>query len=172
MYVLCQLITHGNAIAIANKHLGKGISLQLAGAKSLFSQLKSSTPFTAAFTFPHVNQDLWIRYWLSASGIDPDADVKLLTVPPAQTVANMKTGTMDAFSTGDPWPFHLVNDKIGFMAALTADSWKNHPEEYFAMRGDWVDQHPKATKAFQNSIGNDDQWTSCQNWGSDGNSIW
>ncbi|MBD2663802.1 bicarbonate transport system substrate-binding protein [Richelia sinica FACHB-800] len=158
MYVLAQLITHGNGIAIANKHQGKGISLQLAGAKSLFSQLKSSTPFTAAFTFPHVNQDLWIRYWLAAGGIDPDADVKLLTVPAAQTVANMKTGTMDAFSTGDPWPYRLVTDKIGFMAALTAEIWKNHPEEYFAMRGDWVDQHPKATKALLKGIMEAQQW--------------
>jgi bicarbonate transport system substrate-binding protein len=158
MYVLCQLITHGNAIAIANKHLGKGISLQLAGAKSLFTQLKSSTPFTAAFTFPHVNQDLWIRYWLAAGGIDPDADVKLLTVPAAQTVANMKTGTMDAFSTGDPWPNRLVKDKIGFMAALTAEIWKNHPEEYFAMKGEWVDKNPKATKALLKGIMAAQQW--------------
>ncbi len=58
MYVLCQLITHGNGIAIANKHQGSGIGLQLAGAKSLFSKLKASpTPFTAAQTFPAVNQD-------------------------------------------------------------------------------------------------------------------
>jgi len=159
MYVLAQLVTHGNAIAIANKHLGKGISLKLDTAKPLFSQLKSAnTPFTAAFTFPHVNQDLWIRYWLAASGIDPDTDVKLLTVPAAQTVANMKTGTMDAFSTGDPWPYRLINDKIGFMAALTAEIWKNHPEEYFAMRGDWVDQNPKATKALLKGIMEAQQW--------------
>ncbi|MDB9468782.1 CmpA/NrtA family ABC transporter substrate-binding protein [Dolichospermum circinale] len=159
MYVLAQLVTHGNGIAIANKHLGKGISLKLDTAKPLFAQLKSAnTPFTAAFTFPHVNQDLWIRYWLAASGIDPDTDVKLLTVPAAQTVANMKTGTMDAFSTGDPWPFRLVNDKIGFMAALTAEIWKNHPEEYFAMRGDWVDQNPKATKALLKGIMEAQQW--------------
>ncbi|MFO5437972.1 MAG: CmpA/NrtA family ABC transporter substrate-binding protein [Dolichospermum sp.] len=159
MYVLAQLVTHGNGIAIANKHLGKGISLKLDTAKPLLSQLKSAnTPFTAAFTFPHVNQDLWIRYWLAASGIDPDTDVKLLTVPAAQTVANMKTGTMDAFSTGDPWPFRLVNDKIGFMAALTAEIWKNHPEEYFAMRGDWVDQNPKATKALLKGIMEAQQW--------------
>ncbi|MBD2137018.1 ABC transporter substrate-binding protein [Anabaena sp. FACHB-1237] len=158
MYVLAQLVTHGNAIAIANKHLGKGIGLKLEGAKSLFAQMKSATPFTAAFTFPHVNQDLWIRYWLAASGIDPDTDVKLLTVPAAQTVANMKTGTMDAFSTGDPWPFRLVNDKIGFMAALTAEIWKNHPEEYFALRGDWVDKNPKATKALLKGIMEAQQW--------------
>ena len=158
MYVLAQLVTHGNAIAIANKHLGKGVTLKLDAAKPLFAQMKSSTPFTAAFTFPHVNQDLWIRYWLAASGIDPDTDVKLLTVPAAQTVANMKTGTMDAFSTGDPWPFRLVNDKIGFMAALTAEIWKNHPEEYFAMRGDWVDQNPKATKALLKGVMEAQQW--------------
>ncbi|BAY60631.1 bicarbonate transport system substrate-binding protein [Calothrix brevissima NIES-22] len=158
MYILCQLITHGNGIAIANKHQGKGISLQLASAKSLFAELKSSTPFTAAFTFPHVNQDLWIRYWLAAGGIDPDADVKLLTVPAAQTVANMKTGTMDAFSTGDPWPYRIVTDKIGYVAALTAEIWKNHPEEYVAMRADWVDKHPKATKAILKGIMEAQQW--------------
>ncbi|MBE9036572.1 CmpA/NrtA family ABC transporter substrate-binding protein [aff. Roholtiella sp. LEGE 12411] len=158
MYILCQLITHGNGIAIANKHLGKGIGLKLDGAKSLFKELKSSTPFTAAFTFPHVNQDLWIRYWLAASGIDPNTDVKLATVPAAQTVANMKTGTMDAFSTGDPWPYRIVKDKIGFMSALTAEIWKNHPEEYFAMRADWVNKHPKATKALLKGIMEAQQW--------------
>ncbi|MBE9206960.1 ABC transporter substrate-binding protein [Nostoc sp. LEGE 06077] len=157
MYVLAQLITHGNGIAIANKHKGK-IGLQLAQAKSLFKELKSSTPFTAAQTFPHVNQDFWIRYWLAAGGIDPDADVKLLTVPAAQTVANMKTGTMDAFSTGDPWPYRIVTDKIGFMAALTAEIWKNHPEEYLAMRADWVDKNPKATKALLKGIMEAQQW--------------
>ncbi|MBF2066371.1 MAG: ABC transporter substrate-binding protein [Calothrix sp. C42_A2020_038] len=157
MYVLCQLNTHGNGIAVASKHTGK-IALRLDGAKSLISQLKSSTPFTAAMTFPQVNQDLWIRYWMAAGGIDPDTDIKLLTVPAAQTVANMKTGTMDAFSTGDPWPYRIVKDNIGFMAALTAEIWKNHPEEYLAMRGDWVDQNPKATKALLKGVIEAQQW--------------
>ncbi|BDA70881.1 bicarbonate transport system substrate-binding protein [Rivularia sp. IAM M-261] len=158
MYVLCQLITQGNGIAVASKHVGKGFGLEMASAKGLITQLKSSTPFTAAHTFPQVNQDFWIRYWLAAGGIDPDADIKLLTVPAAQTVANMKTGTMDAFSTGDPWPYRIVRDKIGFMAVLTGEMWRNHPEEYFAMRGDWVDKNPKATKALLKGIMEAQQW--------------
>jgi bicarbonate transport system substrate-binding protein len=159
MYVLAQLNTHGNGIAIASKHQGKGVGLELAGTKSLFGQLKSAgTDFTAAYTFPHVNQDFWLRYWLAAGGINPDSEVKLLTVPAAQTVANMKTGTMDAFSTGDPWPYRIVTDKVGFMAALTAEMWKNHPEEYFAMRADWVDKNPKATKAILKGIMEAQQW--------------
>jgi ABC-type nitrate/sulfonate/bicarbonate transport system substrate-binding protein len=64
----------------------------------------------------------------------------------------MKTGTMDAFSTGDPWPYRIVKDKIGFIPALTAEIWKGHPEEYFAMRSDWVDKYPKATKAILKAI--------------------
>jgi bicarbonate transport system substrate-binding protein len=160
MYLLAQLNTQGNGIAVASKHAGKQIALDLSkGGKGVFEGLKSSkTPFTAAFTFAQVNQDFWIRYWLAAGGIDPDADVKLIPVPAAQTVANMKTGSMDAFSTGDPWPYRIVKDKIGFLAMLTAEMWKDHPEEYFALRGDWVDKNPKATKALLKGIMEAQQW--------------
>lgn len=160
MYLLAQLNTQGNGIAIASKHQGKGLELKLAkGGKNLFGQLKSAnTPFTAAYTFAQVNQEFWIRYWLAAGGINPDSDVKLITVPAAQTVANMKTGTMDAFSTGDPWPYRIVRDKIGFLATLTADMWAYHPEEYFALRSEWVDKHPKATKAILKGIMEAQQW--------------
>ncbi|MBF2002102.1 MAG: ABC transporter substrate-binding protein [Synechococcales cyanobacterium M58_A2018_015] len=159
MYVLLQTSTQGNGIAIAGKHAGKNIHLDLTRAKPYFDQLKAAgTPFTAAYTFPAVNQELWIRYWLAAGGIDPDEDVKLIAVPPPQTVANMKTGTMDGFSTGDPWPYRIVQENIGFMAALTAQMWPNHPEEYFGMRADWADQHPKATKALLKGIMEAQQW--------------
>ncbi|HEY9849345.1 MAG TPA: CmpA/NrtA family ABC transporter substrate-binding protein [Leptolyngbyaceae cyanobacterium] len=159
MYLLAQLNTQGNGIAIAGKHQGKNIGLDLKSARDYILGLKSSgTPFKAAYTFPKVNQDFWIRYWFAAGGIDPDKDVNLLAVPAAQTVANMKTGTMDAFSTGDPWPYRIVADNIGFLAALTADIWQFHPEEYLAIRADWVDKHPKATKALLKGLMAAQQW--------------
>jgi bicarbonate transport system substrate-binding protein len=160
MYVLAQLVTQGNGIAVANKHEGKKIHAKLdKSAADYIKKLKASgTPFKAAYTFPKANQDFWIRYWLAASGIDPDKDISLLTVPAAQTVANMKTGTMDAFSTGDPWPYRIMVDKIGFLAGLTAQIWKAHPEEYLAMRADWVDKNPKATKAILKAVMEAQQW--------------
>lgn len=159
MYSLMQTSTQGNGIAVANKHLGKKIHLDVSGAKSYIDQLKQAgTPFTAAHTFPRCNQELWIRYWLGAGGIDPDNDVKLIVVPPAQTVANMKTGTMDGFSTGDPWPYRILADNIGFMAALTAQIWPDHPEEYLGARADWADKHPNATKAIMKAIMEAQQW--------------
>ncbi len=159
MYVLAMLNTQGNGIAIAKSQEGKNIGLDMSKAKDYVLSLKEEgKPFKAAQTFPKVNQDFWIRYWLAAGGIDPDTDIDLLTVPSAQTVANMKTGTMEAFSTGDPWPARIVGEGIGFMAALTAQIWPYHPEEYFAMRSDWVDKNPKATKALLKGIMEAQQW--------------
>ncbi len=159
MYVLAMLNTQGNGLAIAKSQAGKNIALDVSKAKDYIQGLKKTgTPFRAAYTFPKVNQDFWIRYWLAAGGIDPDQDVNLLTVPAAQTVANMKTGSMEGFSTGDPWPARIVKDDIGFMAALTAQIWPYHPEEYLGMRADWVDQHPKATKAILKAVMEAQQW--------------
>ena len=159
MYVLAMLNTQGNGIAIAKTQANKNISLDISKAKDYIQGLKKAgTPFRAAYTFPKVNQDFWIRYWLAAGGINPDQEVSLLTVPAAQTVANMKTGTMEGFSTGDPWPGRLIKDDIGFVAALTAQIWPSHPEEYLGMRADWVDKNPKATKAILKAVMDAQQW--------------
>ncbi len=163
MYVLAQLNTQGNGIAIASKHLGKGLSTKVTEQVAFFDKLKSEgSKFKAAYTFPKANQEFWIRYWLAGNGIDPDQEVELLTVPTAQTVADMKANAMDAFSTGDPWPNRIVSDKIGFISTLTAEIWKNHPEEYLAIRKDWVDKYPKATKAILKAVMEAQQW--CDNF--------
>lgn len=160
MYVLAQLNTQGNGIAIAGIHQGKGLGLDLKGAAAYIKDFPSTQgrKFKAAHTFPNVNQDFWIRYWFAAGGIDPDNDIDLLAVPPAETVQGMRNGTMDAFSTGDPWPYRIVADGIGFMSALTHEIWAFHPEEYLAIRADWVDSHPKATKALLKGLMEAQQW--------------
>lgn len=160
MYVLAQLNTQGNGIAISGIHAGKGLGLDISGAADYIKGFQSTNgrKFKAAHTFPNVNQDFWIRYWFAAGGIDPDNDIDLLAVPSPETVQGMRTGTMDAFSTGDPWPYRIVNDKIGFLAALTAEIWPYHPEEYLAIRADWVDKNPKATKAILKAVMEAQQW--------------
>ena len=108
--------------------------------------------FKAAITFPGGTHDLWMRYWLSANGIDPNKDADLVVVPPPQMVANMQTGTMDTFCVGEPWNQRLVNKKLGYTAAITGELWKNHPEKAFSMRADWVDKNPKATQALLKAV--------------------
>lgn len=160
MYVLAQLETQGNGIAVSGIHTGKGLGLDISGAADYIKgfQANQGRKFKAAHTFPNVNQDFWIRYWFAAGGIDPDTDIDLLAVPPAETVQGMRNGTMDAFSTGDPWPYRIVADDIGFMSALTHEMWAFHPEEYLAIRADWVDANPNATKALLKGLMEGQQW--------------
>lgn len=160
MYVVAQLITQGNGIAISGIHQGKGLGLNISSAANYIKNFEKTNgrKFKAAHTFPNVNQDFWIRYWFAAGGVDPDKDIDLLAVPPAETVQGMRNGTMDAFSTGDPWPYRIVADDIGFMAALTTEIWRYHPEEYLAIRADWVDANPKAAKAVLKAIMEAQQW--------------
>jgi bicarbonate transport system substrate-binding protein len=46
-----------------------------------------------------------------------------LTVPATETLQGMRNGTMETFSTGDPWPSRIGKDGIGYLAALTAQIW-------------------------------------------------
>ncbi len=161
MAVLAQLNTQGNGIALSGIHVGQGLGLNLSAEATNYIKTFPETQgrkFKAAHTFPNVNQDFWIRYWFAAGGIDPDSDIELLAVPPAETVQGMRNGTMDAFSTGDPWPYRIVADDIGFMAALTHQMWPYHPEEYLALRADWVEQNPNATRATLMAVMEAQQW--------------
>jgi nitrate/nitrite transport system substrate-binding protein len=83
---------------------------------------------------------MWLYYWLAAHGINPMKDVKTITVPPPQMVANMRVGNMDGFCVGEPWNNRAIIDKIGFTAVTTQDIWVDHPEKVLGTTAEWVKQ--------------------------------
>ncbi|MFM2157777.1 MAG: Bicarbonate-binding protein CmpA, partial [Cyanobacteriota bacterium] len=161
MTILAMLMSQGNGIAAANTVKGGNLSIDLkASSPGFFEQFnkKEGRRFRATYTFPKANQDMWIRYWLAAGGVNPNKDVELLTVPAPETLQGMKNGTMEAFSTGDPWPSRIAKQNIGYLAATTAQIWKVHPEEYLAVRSDWVDKNPKAAVALLKGLIEAQMW--------------
>lgn len=160
MYILAMLMSQGNGVAAANSVKGANLTYDVKPAVGFFKefQQKEGRKFRAAYTFPRANQDIWIRYWLAAGGVNPDTEVELLTVPATETLQGMKNGTMEAFSTGDPWPSRIVTDGVGYLATTTAQIWKVHPEEYLAVRAEWVDKNPKATVALLKGLIEAQQW--------------
>jgi nitrate/nitrite transport system substrate-binding protein len=89
---------------------------------------------------------------MAANGVDPNRDITTIVVPPAQMVANMKVGSMDTFCVCEPWNRQLINQKIGYTALTTSEMWFNHPEKAFALRADYVQANPNATKALLKSV--------------------
>jgi nitrate/nitrite transport system substrate-binding protein len=159
MYILARLNLNGQAISVGNDLKTVKVGVQSAGAKAKFAQLKASSDTAKiAMTFRGGTHDLWIRYWLAAGGINPDTDCSVIVIPPAQMVANMKTGTQDAFCVGEPWNGQTVDQKIGYTACLTSEIWMNHPEKALGMRADWVDQHPNAAKALTAAVQEAQMW--------------
>lgn len=159
MYILARLNVNGQGISVANKYKDLEVQLDSSLLRANVDEAKAAgDPLKFAVTFPGGTHDLWMRYWLAAGGIDPDNDVSTIVVPPPQMVANMKTGTMDAFCVGEPWNAQLINQNIGYSALTTGQLWLNHPEKAFAMRADWVDQNPKATMALLKGVLEAQMW--------------
>ena len=159
MYVLSRLNTNGQAISVAKDLMPAGAKTDASPLKEAFAKMKTGgKEVKCAMTFRGGTHDLWIRYWLAAGGIDPDRDVSTIVVPPPQMVANMKVGSMEAFCVGEPWNEQLVNQDIGFTAAMTGEVWKNHPEKSLGMRADWVDKNPKAAMAVLMAVMEAQQW--------------
>ena len=158
-YTLLNLNEDCQAISISNEYKELRIATDASPLKAAFARKKAAGKEpTAAMTFPGGTHDLWIRYWLAAGGIDPDNDIKLITVPPPQMVANMKVGTMDCFCVGEPWNEQLVNQDIGYTAVTTGEVWFKHPEKVLGMRADFVDANPRATRAILMAVMEAQQW--------------
>jgi nitrate/nitrite transport system substrate-binding protein len=162
MYTLLRLNTNGQAISVGNDLKTVKVGVSSAGAKAKFAQLKAAGNVAKiAQTWHGGTHDLWVRYWLAASGINPDTDVSMIVIPPPQMVANMKSGTQDAFCVGEPWNGQLVNQKAGYTACLTSEIWMNHPEKALGMRADWVDKYPNAARAITAAVMEAQYW--CDN---------
>jgi nitrate/nitrite transport system substrate-binding protein len=147
MIIPWLLNRNGQAISLKNEWKGH-VSDDPKALKPFVEKAKKlGEPLTFAVTFPPGTHAMWMRYYLGAGGINPDKDVSLIVVPPAQMVSNMKIGKMDGFCVGEPWNARSITDGIGFTAVSTQDLWKDHPEKVCAFLADFADKNPKTIKA-------------------------
>jgi len=79
-------------------------------------------------------------------------------VPPAQMVANMKIGKMDAFCVGEPWNARVIADGIGFTSVSTQDMWPDHPEKVCAFTAEFAEKNPKTVKAVLKALHEASLW--------------
>jgi ABC-type nitrate/sulfonate/bicarbonate transport system substrate-binding protein len=76
-----------------------------------------------------------------AAGIYPDRDVRIVTVPPPQMVANLKAGHLDGFCVGEPWNSVAVKARAGWCVTTSAELAPNHPEKVLMVRRDFAEKH-------------------------------
>jgi nitrate/nitrite transport system substrate-binding protein len=155
MAVLMTLNTNGQAITLSKKLAEKGAVDGASVAKLITSEKRE---YTFAQTFPTGTHAMWLYYWLAAHGINPMREVKIITVPPPQMVANMRIGNMDGYCVGEPWGHRAIADGIGITAITTQDIWKDHPEKVLGCTDEFTKKYPNTCRAMTAAIIDAGRW--------------
>ncbi|MGB8701059.1 MAG: nitrate ABC transporter ATP-binding protein [Thermosynechococcaceae cyanobacterium] len=144
------LSRNGNAITLSKKLYDRGVH----SLNDLKAYLDNHTDQVHRFgvVHPASMHNLLLRYWLAAAGIDPDKDVELLVIPPAQMVSNLKAGNIDGYCVGEPWNSRAIQEGIGYAIATDLDIWPGHPEKVLGVREDWSQRYPKTHLALTKAL--------------------
>ncbi len=158
MVIPWLLNRNGQAITLKSEWKGK-VAADPKAIKPFVDQAnKLGEPLSFAQTFPPGTHAMWLRYYLGAGGINPDKDINLIVVPPAQMVAQMKIGKMDGFCVGEPWNARAISDGIGYTSVATQDIWKDHPEKVCAFTEEFAEKNPKTVKAVLKALHEASVW--------------
>jgi ABC-type nitrate/sulfonate/bicarbonate transport system substrate-binding protein len=122
---------HGNAITLSQRLWREGVR----EGKSLRQYIAVSRErLTLGYVYQHSSHGFMLRNWLQANAIDPERDVRLVVVPPAQVHTNLKAAHIDGYCVGEPWNSLAVMSRVGWIAATSAELEPGHPEKVLMVR--------------------------------------
>ncbi|RAI30319.1 CmpA/NrtA family ABC transporter substrate-binding protein [Rhodoplanes serenus] len=130
--IAMMLNTNGQGLTLRRSMVAAGYADTAAAGAAIEKRRRDDPrPPTFAMAFPGVSHDLSLRSWLAACRIDP-ATVRIVTIPPAQMLANLRTGDIDGFYVGEPWHGFAAKEGTGFTHYASQDLWRHHPEKCLA----------------------------------------
>ncbi|QIR39348.1 ABC transporter substrate-binding protein [Tolypothrix sp. PCC 7910] len=136
-----NLSRNANAITLSKRLYNQGVR-DLASLKAAINQNPDQI-MTLGVVHSTSMQNLVLRYWLAAGGIDPDKDVSLAVIPPTEMVSQLKSGNIDGYCAGEPWNYLAVEQDLGFVAATALEIWSGQPKKVLGVREEWAQKHPQ-----------------------------
>jgi nitrate/nitrite transport system substrate-binding protein len=130
---------NGQAITLALKHKNN-------------RDPKNWKGFKLAVPFDYSMHNLLLRYYLAEAGLNPDTDVQIRVVPPAEMVANLRAGNIDGFLGPDPFNQRAVYEEAGFIHLLTKDLWDGHPCCAFGTSTEFIEKNPNTFAALYRAV--------------------
>jgi ABC-type nitrate/sulfonate/bicarbonate transport system substrate-binding protein len=107
---------------------------------------------------PHSGHNYELRYWLAASGIDPDRNVEIVVLPPPLMPDAIRTGGIDGYCVGEPWNSVAVSAGAGRIATVKAAIWPRSPEKVLGVTESWAVYNPEALSALLRALYQAAQW--------------
>ncbi|AFY42689.1 nitrate ABC transporter ATP-binding protein [Nostoc sp. PCC 7107] len=141
---------NGNAITLARRFYDEGVRT-LSDFKDYLLRTREQR-HTMGVVHPASMHNLLLRYWLAAGGIDPDTDVDMHTIPPAQMVADLQNKSIDGYCVGEPWNYRAAVENVGFTIATDLEVWLGHPGKVLGVREDWAEKYPNTHIALTKAL--------------------
>ncbi|HVV71357.1 MAG TPA: CmpA/NrtA family ABC transporter substrate-binding protein [Verrucomicrobiae bacterium] len=127
------LSLQGNAITISRRLWETGVRSAETLREQIYKDWGKRT-YTFGVVFSYSSQELLLRRWLKAGGIDPDTEVRIVAVPAAQMFPTLKLGYIDGYCVGEPWTSVAVQAEVGACLATSAELAPLHPEKVLMVR--------------------------------------
>jgi ABC-type nitrate/sulfonate/bicarbonate transport system substrate-binding protein len=108
---------------------------------------RKGEPLRFGVVHPYSGHNYELRYWLAASGIDPDRDIEIVVLPPPDMGDALAEGAIDGYCAGEPWNTFGVVKRGGHLATVKAAIWRSSPEKVLGVNARWGESHPEAMGA-------------------------
>ena len=130
----CDVLTsfvlnlHGNALTLS-RTLWEARVRDAASLRVYAKERRTREALTFGVVFHYSSHHLLLREWLLAAGINPETDVRIVVVPPAQMFRNLAAGTIDGYCAGEPWNTLAVREGAGWCPTWSAAQSPGHIEK-------------------------------------------
>ena len=156
----------GNAVTVSTALWGRMKSanapddLSPAPVGAALAQVAGSTEQKLRFAVVHQHSrhNYELRYWLAASGIDPDRQVEIVVLPPPLMADALAAGRIDGYCVGEPWNSVAVARGVGRIATVKSAIWPLSPEKVLGVTESWAAQNPEALAALLRALYRAAQW--------------
>jgi NitT/TauT family transport system ATP-binding protein/nitrate/nitrite transport system substrate-binding protein len=134
-----------------------------AAARSIASHIRSrrearADPLVFAAPFTFSPQGYILRDWLTAGGVDPERDVRLVIAPPSRMAGMLREGVLDGFCAGAPWGQDAVLSGAGRILFSDPRYWGLKPEKVLGVSPRWAAEEPDALRALLRALMRAAQW--------------
>lgn len=145
----------GNSVVLARPvaaAVGTAEDAMSAGRRFAAWARAQAEPPRFAVVHAFSTHNLLLRYWLAASGADPDSDVRIVSVPPELVVQAMAEGAVAGFCAGAPWGGVAEERGTGRVLLGSSEIWAAHPEKCLGVRAGWADANPNALQSLLRAL--------------------
>ncbi|MCW5710790.1 CmpA/NrtA family ABC transporter substrate-binding protein [Shinella sp.] len=115
-------------------------------------------PLRFGVVHPYSGHNYELRYWLAASGIDPDREIDILVLPPPDMGDALAEGLIDGYCAGEPWNTFGVLKRGAHLATVKAAIWKSSPEKVLGVDAGWGEANPEALAALLAALHHASLW--------------